>query len=87
MTLSRWLLRKPVTNALRQQKTRLLSTTATIRPEWVSSGIMDEQGLVVFDTLHNMQTRACTVYGERNLFATYDKEKEGFQWMSYSECK
>jgi hypothetical protein len=55
--------------------------------QWIEQGIMDEDGLVNFDTLHNMQTRACTAYSQRNLFATYSTEAKQFQWMTYAECK
>jgi hypothetical protein len=55
--------------------------------QWIKQGIMDEDGLVNFDTLHNMQTRACTAYSQRNLFATYSTEAKKFQWMTYAECK
>jgi hypothetical protein len=48
---------------------------------------MDQEGLVIFDTLHNMQTRACMAYSQRNLFATYSNEAKKFQWMTYAECK
>ena len=32
-------------------------------------GIVDERGLVQFDTLHNMQVRSCRVFANKNLFA------------------
>jgi hypothetical protein len=68
------------------------SSTATISPatehkQWIEQGIMDQDGLVIFDTLHNMQTRACMAYSQRNLFATYSTEAKKFQWMTYAECK
>lgn len=50
-------------------------------------GILDERGLVVFDTLHNMQTRSCRVFAPKNLFATYSEETKNFEWMSFAECK
>jgi hypothetical protein len=50
-------------------------------------GLLDERGLVNFDTLHNMQVRSCQVYAEKNLFATYSEETQNFEWMTFAECK
>lgn len=54
--------------------------------EWHKKGILDERGLVKFDTLHNMQVRSCQVYAPKNLFATYSPDSQQFEWMTYVEC-
>jgi len=48
-------------------------------------GYLDDRGLTVFDTLHEMQVRSCAVYEKRNLFGTYSNETERFEWMSFKE--
>ena len=48
-------------------------------------GILDDLGLVNFDTLHEMQTRACDVYAEKQLFGTYSAESKQFEWMNFAE--
>jgi hypothetical protein len=62
---------------------------STLTPEeekFYKEGILDERGLVQFDTLHNMQVRSCRVYAEKNLFATYSPETQKFEWMTFAEC-
>lgn len=48
-------------------------------------GLLDEYGLAVFDTLHEMQYNACQVYAKNELFGTYDTSAEAFQFMTYAE--
>jgi len=48
-------------------------------------GILDENGLTVFETLHDMQSRACTVYAENNLFGTYSPITESFEYITYND--
>ena len=55
--------------------------------QWRREGIVDERGLVNFDTLHNMQVRSCRVFAEKRLFATYSEESQQFEWMTFRECK
>jgi hypothetical protein len=74
-------------SSIGKNKTEPAPAPATEHQQWIEQGIMDEDGLVNFDTLHNMQTRACTAYSQRNLFATYSTEAKQFQWMTYAECK
>jgi len=54
--------------------------------QWQHEGILDERGLVNFDTLHNMQVRSCRVFSEKNLFSTYSEESQNFEWMTFKEC-
>lgn len=62
---------------------RFLSTES--EKEFQESGILDENGLTVFDTLHEMQTRACKVYAKNDLFGTYQEESKIFEYMTYEE--
>jgi hypothetical protein len=48
-------------------------------------GILDDQGLTVFDTLHDMQVNSCRVFKDNELFGTYDQEAKGFKFMTYDE--
>jgi hypothetical protein len=48
-------------------------------------GILDDQGLTVFDTLHEMQVRSCQVFKDNELFGTYDGESKSFKYMTYDE--
>jgi hypothetical protein len=78
--------------------THLLSTNVSIsfstkttaltdaEQQFYKEGIMDERGLVQFDTLHNMQVRSCRVYAEKDLFATYSPTSQKFEWMTFAEC-
>ena len=54
--------------------------------QWQHEGILDERGLVNFDTLHNMQVRSCRVFAHKNLFATFSEESQKFEWMTFAEC-
>jgi len=48
-------------------------------------GILDERGLTIFDTLHDMQVRSCQVFNDRKLFGTYSEETKDFEWMSFAD--
>jgi hypothetical protein len=48
-------------------------------------GYVDEDGLTVFETLHDMQVRSCEVFSDRELFGTYSDESEKFEWMTYAQ--
>jgi hypothetical protein len=54
--------------------------------EFRKDGILDERGLVQFDTLHNMQVRSCRVYADKDLFATFSPTTQNFEWMTFAEC-
>ena len=49
------------------------------------AGILDENGLTTFDTLHEMQVRSCMVYSGNDLFGTYNSGSEQFEYMTYQE--
>ena len=70
--------------------TNMMSTLSTLTPaeqQFVQENIMDERGLVQFDTLHNMQIRSCRAYADKDLFSTYSTTTQNFEWMSFAECK
>ena len=71
----------------RHMKTMMMSTLTDAEQAFVKEGILDERGLVQFDTLHNMQVRSCRVYADKDLFATYSATTQNFEWMTFAECK
>ena len=48
-------------------------------------GYLDENGLTVFDTLHEMQVRSCAVFAANDLFGTYDPESKQFVYESFQD--
>jgi hypothetical protein len=48
-------------------------------------GFLDENGLTVYDTLHEMQVGACKVYAQNDLFGTYQEGSNSFEYMKYDE--
>lgn len=65
----------------------MMSTLTDAEQQFVKEGIMDERGLVQFDTLHNMQVRSCRAYADKDLFSTYSVSTQNFEWMTFAECK
>ena len=63
--------------------TRFISTEQT--EEFQKLGILDDQGLTVFDTLHEMQVNSCKVFSPNELFGTYDEASNSFLYMTYDE--
>jgi hypothetical protein len=70
------------------------SLTSTIAARSISTeqeqhfkqlGILDDQGLTVFDTLHEMQVNSCQVFKDNELFGTYDQASNDFKYMTYDE--
>lgn len=53
--------------------------------EWQELGYVDDKGLTIFDTLHEMQFRSCQTYGANPIFGTYSKETSKFEWMTFAE--
>jgi hypothetical protein len=50
-----------------------------------AKGYLDERGLTVFDTLHEMQVRSCKVFAPKDLFGTYSDESKKFEWMTFQD--
>jgi long-chain acyl-CoA synthetase len=63
---------------------RSLSATADFT-QFREQGIVDDDNLIQFDTLHEMQTRSCLVYEKRELFGTYSAKSNQFEWMTFKE--
>ena len=90
-------LRTGATRFLRSQRGRVLPTASSLpaaQVRFISSederkfqemGYLDEDGLTVFDTLHEMQQRACAVYSENEIFGTYQEDTNSFEYITYSE--
>ena len=53
--------------------------------KYQGEGVLDEFGLTIFDTLHEMQVRSCQVFSERQLFGTYSEETADFEWMTFQD--
>jgi hypothetical protein len=76
----------PAVTAVRLDSKRSFSVELK---KWQELGYVDEKGLTMFDTLHQMQVRSCATYAENELFGTYTEGKDGkdasFQWMTFQE--
>lgn len=48
-------------------------------------GLLDDHGLTVFETLHEMQVNSCQVFAQNELFGTYDEDSKNFLFMKYNE--
>lgn len=46
-------------------------------------GYLDERGLTVFDTLHEMQYRSCQVFADNELFGTFNQATGKFEFDTY----
>ncbi|KAL3922082.1 MAG: hypothetical protein SGILL_002396 [Bacillariaceae sp.] len=62
---------------------RYITTEQT--EEFQKLGILDDQGLTVFDTLHEMQVNSCKVFSPNELFGTYDEASNSFLYITYDE--
>jgi hypothetical protein len=48
-------------------------------------GILDDQGLTTFNTLHDLQVHSSLVFKENELFGTYEEESKSYQYITYDE--
>jgi hypothetical protein len=89
-----------ILNGALRKRNRLLPAAQVATAKWYESarfssterekkfqelGFLDEKGLTTFDTLHEMQVRSCKVYAENDLFGTYQKDSNSFEYMTYEE--
>jgi hypothetical protein len=81
-----------VRSQLSQQSPRSLSSGAAshaaLTPQeqvFYEQGILDERGLTVFSTLHDMQVNSCQVYAGKKLFGTYGEASKQFEWMTFQD--
>ncbi len=48
-------------------------------------GVLDDQGLTRFETLHELQVNSTLVFKEQELFGTYDEESKSYHYITYDE--
>jgi hypothetical protein len=48
-------------------------------------GLLDNQGMTVFNTLHELQEVACKVYANNDLFGTFSEQSQKFEYLTYKE--
>jgi hypothetical protein len=60
-------------------------TTVSSKTQFQEQGLLDNQGLTVFSTLHELQEVACKVYSENNLFGSYSPLSGQFEYLSYKD--
>jgi len=53
--------------------------------KWQKKGFLDERGLTVFDTLHELVDRSTQVFAPKDLFGTYVEVSKQFEWMTFNE--
>jgi hypothetical protein len=86
--LSSPLLRRSLQAAKPSLRSLGSTSTQVLTPEehkWFEQGVLDERGLTVFHTLHEMQVNSCKVYAKKQLFATYSEESKQFEWMTFQD--
>jgi hypothetical protein len=49
-----------------------------------AEGVLDDKGLVNFDTLHDLHMNSCKTFGSAELFGTFNKDKKIFEWDTYT---
>lgn len=64
---------------------KAFSTVETTKTNFQDQGLLDAQGLTVFNTLHELQETACKVYPKNELFGTFSEESLKFEYLSYEE--
>mmetsp|Transcript_6941 Transcript_6941/g.14275 ORF Transcript_6941/g.14275 Transcript_6941/m.14275 type:complete len:696 (+) Transcript_6941:104-2191(+) len=48
-------------------------------------GVLDDQGLTRFDTLHELQVNSTLIFKEQELFGTYEEESKSYHYITYDE--
>lgn len=74
--------------SLRKVSSSPLLRRSLLKSRWtfaksLSTGTTNTNGHVEFDTLHEMQSRSCDVFAERELFGTFTNDK--FEFITYAE--
>lgn len=75
-------------SSFRFQSTTTAAVSSQLTPQeqvFYEQGIVDDHGLTLFDTLHEMQVRSCQVFADRELFGTYSPNSKQFEWMTYAD--
>jgi hypothetical protein len=61
------------------------STIVSSRADFQKQGLLDNEGLTVFNTLHELQEVACSVYSENELFGTFNDSSGQFEYLTYGD--
>lgn len=61
------------------------SPTSMSMADFQAQGLVDSQGLTVFNTLHELQTTACKVYSDNELFGTFSEASGHFEYLTYKD--
>lgn len=48
-------------------------------------GVLDDQGLTTFNTLHELQVNSSLVFKDQELFGTYVEESKSYDYITYDE--
>ena len=48
-------------------------------------GVLDDEGLTNFETLHELQVNSNLVFKEHDLFGTYSEESKDYHYITYDE--
>ncbi len=48
-------------------------------------GVLDEEGLTRFNTLHELQVNSALVFKDNELFGTYAEESKSYNYITYDE--
>lgn len=48
-------------------------------------GVLDDQGLTTFNTLHELQVNSSLVFKENELFGTYEEQSESYNYITYDD--
>lgn len=48
-------------------------------------GVLDEEGLTRFNTLHELQVNSALVFEDNELFGTYAEESKSYNYITYGE--
>eukprot|EP00934_Nitzschia_sp_Nitz4_P008682 Nitzschia sp. Nitz4//scaffold22_size323478//280954//283102//NITZ4_000583-RA/size323478-augustus-gene-0.212-mRNA-1//1//CDS//3329543165//8672//frame0 len=62
---------------------KLLASLGTITPRFFSE--VGNRDTLTFDTLHELQIKACDTYGENPVFGTFDPSFGEYKYMSYAD--
>lgn len=48
-------------------------------------GVLDDQGLTTFNTLHELQVNSSLVFKENELFGTYEEQSKSYNYITYDD--
>jgi len=77
--------RVDATNSASSTTHRFITTDQ--KKDFQRAGIIDDHGMVVFDTLHELQVHSSILYSDNELFGTFDNETKSYLYMTYAEYR